>query len=181
MTSGTFFLSGHIKGSRAYVTHDGFLATTGSAGNTALISFNKKNTKARLYWDKDSDNSLSKSDALIGKFKVKKNVAKEIWGGNNGSYAWSGLFSVDDKGKISFDFGEYGLMKGKIGKKYKDFYSDSYAYENQQSCEGDGTILDKCNPLETVLRGQGNDEALDALNTIENEVNSLGFLGIPAL
>ena len=40
--------------------------------------------------------------------------------------------------------------------------------------------LDKCNPLETVLRGQGNDEALDALNTIENEVNSLGFLGIPA-
>ena len=72
MTSGTFFLSGHIKGSRAYVTHDGFLATTGSAGNTALISFNKKNTKARLYWDKDSDNSLSKSDALIGKFKVTK-------------------------------------------------------------------------------------------------------------
>ena len=36
------------------------------------------------------------------------------------------------------------------------------------------------NPLETVLSGQGNDEALDALNTIENEVNSLGFLGIPA-
>ena len=180
MTSGNFYLSGHIKGSRAYVTHDGFLATTGSAGNTALISFNKKNTKARLYWDKDSDNSLSKSDALIGKFKVKKNVAKEIWGDNNGSYAWSGLFSIDDKGKISFDFGEYGLMKGKIRKKYKDFYGDSYAYENQQSCEGDGTILDKCNPLETALRGQGNDEALDALNTIENDVNSLGFLGIPA-
>ena len=60
-------------------------------------------------------------------------------------------------------------MKGKICKKHKNFYSDLYAYENQQSCEGDGTILDNCNPLETVLRGQGNDEALDALNTIENE------------
>ena len=91
------------------------------------------------------------------------------------------MFSIGDKGKISFDFGEYGLMKGKIGKKHKNFYSDPYAYDNQQSCEGDGTILDNCNPSETVLRGQGNDEALDALNTIENEVNSLGFLGIPAL
>ena len=90
MTSGTFFLSGRIKGSRAYVTHDGFLTTTGSTSNTALISFNKKNTKAKLYWDIDSDNSLGKSDTLIGKFKVKRNVAKEIWGDNNGSYALSG-------------------------------------------------------------------------------------------
>ena len=89
------------------------------------------------------------------------------------------MLSIDDKGKISFNFGEYGLMKGKIGKKHKNFYSDSYTYENQQYCEGDGTILDKCNPLETVLMGQGNDEALDALDTIENEVNSFGFLGIP--
>ena len=83
------------------------------------------------------------------------------------------------KGGISFNFSEYGLMKGKISKKHKDFYTDSYAYENQQKCEGDGTILDECNPLETVLRGQGNNDALDALNTIENEVNNFGFLGLP--
>ena len=179
MTSGNFYLSGHIKGSRAYVTHDGFLTTTGSTSNTALISFNKKNTKAKLYWDKDSDNSLGKSDTLIGKLKVKKNVAKEIWGENNGNYARSGLLSIDKKGGISFDFSEYGLMKGKISKKHKDFYGDTYTYENQQKCEGDGTILDKCNPLETVLSGQGNNDSLDALNTIENEVNNFGFLGLP--
>ena len=155
------------------------LMTTGSTSNTALISFNKKNTKAKLYWDKDSDNSLSKADPLIGKFKVKKNVSKEIWGNNNGNYAWSGLFSINKKGGISFDFSEYGVMKGKISKKHKEFYGDPDTYENQQKCKGDGTILDNCNPLETVLRGQGNNDALNALNTIENEVNYFSWLGIP--
>ena len=179
MTNGNFYLSGHTKGKRAYVTHDGVLTTTGSINNTALISFNKKNTKAKLYWDKNTDNSLDEADTLIGKFKVKKKVSKEIWGDNNGKYTWSGLFSIDNKGGISFDFSEYGVMKGKINKKHKKFYRDSYTFEHQQKCEGDGTILDKCNPLETVLRGQGNNEALDALNTIENEVNNFAWLGIP--
>ena len=128
MASGTFYLSGYMKGRRSYVTSDGFLTTAGNSSNTALISFNKKNTKAKLYWDKDNEavynNDFKKdNDPLIGKFKVKKSVANSIWGDNNGNYAWSGLFSIDKKGKLSLDFGEHGVAKGKISKKHKDFYS----------------------------------------------------------
>ena len=31
--------------------------------------------------------------------------------------------SIDKKGKLSLDFGEHGVAKGKISKKHKDFYS----------------------------------------------------------
>ena len=98
MTSGNFYLSGHIKGSRAYVTHDGFLTTTGFTSNITLILFNKKNTKAKLCWNKYFDNSLGKFNILISKFRVQKNVSKQAWGGNNGNYAWSGLLSTYKKG-----------------------------------------------------------------------------------
>ena len=146
MASGSFFLSGHIKGRRSYVTHDGALTIAGSVSNTAIISFNKKNTKANLYWDKDNEDVYnndfrSDNDPLIGKFKVKKSVAKEIWGDNGGNYAWSGLFSIDKKGKLSLDFGEHGVMKGKISKKHKDFYSaaevDPYGIDASSTWDDD--------------------------------------------
>ena len=75
---------------------------------------------------------------------------------------------------------QFATAKGKIRKKHKDFYWDSHTSEHQQRCEGGDTILDDCNPLETVLRGQGNNDALDALNTIENEENDLAWIGIPS-
>ena len=138
MTSGTFFLTGYIKGERSYGTSDGFMTTGGIPSYTALISFNNKNTKAKIYWDKGNepvyDNDFkSDDDPLIGKFKVKKSVAKKIWGDNDGNFAWSGMFSINKKGKLSIDFGEHGVMKGKISKKYKDFYSAAASYRTDES------------------------------------------------
>lgn len=113
--------------------------TTGSIPSyTVLISFNKKNTKAKIYWDKGNepvyDNDFkSDNDPLIGKFKVTKSVAKKIWGWIDGKYSWSGMFSINKKGKLSIDFDEHGVMKGKIGKKSKDFYSAAASYRTDES------------------------------------------------
>ena len=84
--------------------------------SSGLIRFNKRGTKANIYWDKNLDGFVSGGDGLVGKITFTKSQAK--WFGGPRGYQRQGLVvdTITGRGVSTFSVYSYvDELKNKYG------------------------------------------------------------------
>ena len=116
--------------------------------SSGLIRFNKKGTKANIYWDKNLDGFVSGGDGLVGNITFTKSQAK--WFGRPRGYQRQGLVvdTITGRGVSTFSVYSYvDELKNKYGN-----HNASVFIKNKKFLKK-GTLVKGVEEISTLAKG----------------------------
>ena len=119
--------------------------------SSGLIRFNKRGTKANIYWDKNLDGFVSGGDGLVGKITFTKSQAK--WFGGPRGYQRQGLVVDTITGRGVSTFSSYSYVD-ELKNKYGN-HNASLFIKNKKFLKK-GTLVKDVEEISTLAKGRLN-------------------------